>query len=144
MRHRSRFPIRRHFPAALVCCPWTSVSVVMSDGFRRNFRFRLDRAPPATTTRSINADGPVYSCPPRRHSRILTRQAEKSLKAGLDPGGHYVSQECTIALSVTSLFGTWFSTLTNRVVGAGFPGPTFMGRWLERLSGLREGSLAWR
>jgi len=35
--------------------------------------------------------------------------------------------ECLIALSVTFLFGTWFSTLTNGVIVLGLQGLAFMG-----------------
>jgi Cu-processing system permease protein len=48
--------------------------------------------------------------------------------------------ECMIALSVTFLFGTWFSTLTNGVVVLGLLGLAFLGGWLEQMSGFTEGS----
>lgn len=48
--------------------------------------------------------------------------------------------ECILALSVTFMFGTWFSTLTNGVVVLGLLGLAFMGGWLEQLSGFTEGS----
>ncbi len=48
--------------------------------------------------------------------------------------------ECMIALSVTLLFGTWFSTLTNGVIVLGLLGLAFMGGWLEQMSGFTEGS----
>jgi Cu-processing system permease protein len=48
--------------------------------------------------------------------------------------------ECILALSVTFMFGTWFSTLTNGVIVLGLLGFAFMGGWLEQLSGFTEGS----
>ncbi len=65
--------------------------------------------------------------------------------AGLSPrnlisGALLVYWECLIALSVTFLFGTWFSTLTNGVVVLGLQGLAFMGGWLEQMSGFAEGS----
>ena len=48
--------------------------------------------------------------------------------------------ECTVALSVTFMFGTWFSTLTNGVIVLGLLGLAFMGGWLEQMSGFTEGS----
>ena len=55
-------------------------------------------------------------------------------------GGVLVFLECMIALSVTFLFGTWFSTLTNGVIVLGLLGLAFMGGWLEQMSGFTEGS----
>jgi Cu-processing system permease protein len=48
--------------------------------------------------------------------------------------------ECTIALSVTFMFGTWFSTLTNGVIVLGLLGLAFLGGWLEQMSGFTNGS----
>jgi Cu-processing system permease protein len=48
--------------------------------------------------------------------------------------------ECILALSVTFMVGTWFSTLTNGVIVLGLLGLAFMGGWLEQLSGFTEGS----
>jgi len=48
--------------------------------------------------------------------------------------------ECVLALTVTFMFGTWFSTLTNGVIVLGLLGFAFMGGWLEQLSGFTEGS----
>lgn len=48
--------------------------------------------------------------------------------------------ECILALTVTFMFGTWFSTLTNGVIVLGLLGFAFMGGWLEQLSGFTEGS----
>ncbi len=65
--------------------------------------------------------------------------------AGLSPqnpisGAFLVYWECLIALSVSFLFGTWFSTLTNGVIVLGLQGLAFMGGWLEQMSGFAEGS----
>jgi Cu-processing system permease protein len=65
--------------------------------------------------------------------------------AGLTPqnpvrGALLVFLECLIALSVTFMFGTWFSTLTNGVIVLGLHGLAFMGGWLEQMSGFTEGS----
>ena len=48
--------------------------------------------------------------------------------------------ECVLALSVTFMFGTCFSTLTNGVIVLGLLGLAFMGGWLEQMSGFTEGS----
>ncbi|HEV3196889.1 MAG TPA: ABC transporter permease [Bryobacteraceae bacterium] len=55
-------------------------------------------------------------------------------------GALLVYLECLICLSVTFLFGTWFSTLTNGVIVLGLQGLAFMGGWLEQMSGFTEGS----
>jgi Cu-processing system permease protein len=54
------------------------------------------------------------------------------------PGGLLVYLECLLALSVTIMFGTWFSTLTNGVLVIGLHGLAFMGGWLEQMSGFTE------
>lgn len=53
-------------------------------------------------------------------------------------GGILVLLECLLTLSVTFLFGTWFSTLTNGVIVIGLHGLAFMGGWLEQMSGFTE------
>jgi len=55
-------------------------------------------------------------------------------------GGLLVFLECVVALSVTFLFGTWFSTLTSGVITLGLLGVAFLGGWLEQMSGFTEGS----
>ncbi len=55
-------------------------------------------------------------------------------------GALLIFLECVLALSVTFMFGTWFSTLTNGVIVLGLLGFAFMGGWLEQLSGFTEGS----
>jgi ABC-2 type transport system permease protein len=46
--------------------------------------------------------------------------------------------ECLIALALTFMFGTWFSTLTNGVLVLGLQGVAFMGGWLEQVSGFSQ------
>jgi ABC-type transport system involved in multi-copper enzyme maturation permease subunit len=53
-------------------------------------------------------------------------------------GGLLVLLECLLALTVTFLFGTWFSTLTTGVIVIGLYGLAFMGGWLEQMSGFTE------
>lgn len=55
-------------------------------------------------------------------------------------GGMLVFLECVVALSVTFMFGTWFSTLTSGVITLGLLGVAFLGGWLEQMSGFTEGS----
>lgn len=63
--------------------------------------------------------------------------------AGVSPdnalsGGFLVFLECLLALTVTFLFSTWFSTLTSGVIVIGLYGLAFMGGWLEQMSGFTE------
>ena len=46
--------------------------------------------------------------------------------------------ECIVALSVTFLLGTWFTTLTVGVLALGLQGVAFMGGWLEQVSGFSQ------
>jgi hypothetical protein len=46
--------------------------------------------------------------------------------------------ECIVALSVTFLLGTRFSTLTCGVLAVGLQGVAFMGGWLEQVSGFSQ------
>ena len=55
-------------------------------------------------------------------------------------GGLLIFLECVVALSVTFMFGTWFSTLSSGVIVLGLLGVAFLGGWLEQLSGFTEGS----
>jgi ABC-type transport system involved in multi-copper enzyme maturation permease subunit len=55
-------------------------------------------------------------------------------------GGLLVFLECILALTVTFMFGTWFSTLTNGVIVLGLHGLAFLGGWIEQMSGFAEGS----
>jgi ABC-type transport system involved in multi-copper enzyme maturation permease subunit len=55
-------------------------------------------------------------------------------------GGLLIFLECVVAVSVTFLFGTWFSTLTSGVVTLGLLAVAFLGGWLEQMSGFTEGS----
>ena len=53
-------------------------------------------------------------------------------------GGLLVYLECVLVLTVSFMFGTWFSALTNGVVVLGLCGLAFMGSWLEQMSGFTE------
>jgi Cu-processing system permease protein len=53
-------------------------------------------------------------------------------------GAALIVFECLIALGLTFLFGTWFSTLTNGVIVLGLQGAAFMGGWLEQVSGFSQ------
>jgi ABC-2 type transport system permease protein len=46
--------------------------------------------------------------------------------------------ECAVALALTFMFGTRFSTLTNGVLVLGLQGVAFMGGWLEQVSGFSQ------
>jgi ABC-type transport system involved in multi-copper enzyme maturation permease subunit len=46
--------------------------------------------------------------------------------------------ECLVALSLTLLFGVWFSTLANGVIVLGLQAVAFMGGWLEQVSGFSQ------
>jgi Cu-processing system permease protein len=56
------------------------------------------------------------------------------------PGAALVFLECVLALTVTFMFGTWFSTLTNGVIVLGLHGLAFLGGWIEQMSGFAQGS----
>jgi len=63
--------------------------------------------------------------------------------AGVTPenavrGGLLVLLECFVALALTFMVGTWFSTLANGVIVLGLHGLAFMGGWLEQMSGFTE------
>lgn len=71
--------------------------------------------------------------------------AEAHWLAGVVPqnpiaGALLVFLECVLALTVTIMCGTWFSTLTNGVIVLGLHGLAFLGGWLEQMSGFAEGS----
>lgn len=53
-------------------------------------------------------------------------------------GALLVYLECLVVLTVSFLFGTWFSALTNGVVVLGLCGLAFIGGWLEQMSGFTE------
>jgi Cu-processing system permease protein len=55
-------------------------------------------------------------------------------------GGLLIFLECAVALTVSILCGTWFSTLANGVIVLGLLGLAFMGGWMEQMSGFTEGS----
>jgi ABC-type transport system involved in multi-copper enzyme maturation permease subunit len=53
-------------------------------------------------------------------------------------GASLIVLECLVALGLTFLFGTWFSTLSNGVIVLGLQGIAFMGGWLEQVSGFSQ------
>jgi ABC-type transport system involved in multi-copper enzyme maturation permease subunit len=53
-------------------------------------------------------------------------------------GMFLIVAECIVALSVTFLLGTRFSTLTCGVLALGLQGVAFMGGWLEQVSGFSQ------
>jgi ABC-2 type transport system permease protein len=53
-------------------------------------------------------------------------------------GALLVYFECLLSLTVTFMFGTWFSTLTNGVIVIGLHGLALMGGWLEQMSGFTQ------
>jgi len=52
---------------------------------------------------------------------------------GALPGASFVYLECLLVLTLTFLFGTIFSTLTNGVIVLGMHGIAFIGGWLEQI-----------
>src|SRR5271166_4750186 len=52
---------------------------------------------------------------------------------GAVPGGLLIYLECMVVLTLTFLFGTMFSTLTNGVIVLGLHGIAFIGGWLEQI-----------
>jgi Cu-processing system permease protein len=54
--------------------------------------------------------------------------------------GLLVFLECLLALSVTIMCGTWFSTLTNGVVVLGLHGIAFIGGWMEQVGSFTNSS----
>jgi ABC-type transport system involved in multi-copper enzyme maturation permease subunit len=50
--------------------------------------------------------------------------------------------ECILLLSLTFLFGTTFSTLTNGVLALGFHGLAFIGGWIEQIGALTHSTRA--
>ena len=55
-------------------------------------------------------------------------------------GALLVFLECLLVLTITFLFGTWFSTLTNGVLVLGLHGLALMGGWIEQMSGFTDSS----
>ncbi|MGH7582757.1 MAG: ABC transporter permease [Gemmatimonadales bacterium] len=53
-------------------------------------------------------------------------------------GAALIVFECVVALSVTFVLGTTFSTLTTGVLALGLQGVGFMGGWLEQVSGFSQ------
>lgn len=63
--------------------------------------------------------------------------------AGVQPRGAWqgaslIYLECLLVLSLTFLFGTIFSTLTNGVIVLGLHGIAFIGGWLEQIGTVTE------
>jgi Cu-processing system permease protein len=52
---------------------------------------------------------------------------------GAIPGALLIYLECMVVLTLTFLFGTMFSTLTNGVIVLGLHGIAFIGGWLEQI-----------
>ena len=67
-------------------------------------------------------------------SYLMTGVAPQNALAG----GSLVLLECLLALTVTLLFGTWFSTITSGVLTIALYGLAFMGGWLEQMSGFTD------
>ncbi len=57
-------------------------------------------------------------------------------------GALLVFLECIVALSVTFMFGTWFSTLTSGVITLGLLGVAVLGGWLEQNERIHRGVAA--
>jgi Cu-processing system permease protein len=53
-------------------------------------------------------------------------------------GALLIFLECILVLTVTFLFGTWFSTLTNGVIVLGLHGLAFLGGWIEQIGGFTQ------
>src|SRR5260370_30953893 len=48
-------------------------------------------------------------------------------------GALLVFLECLLVLTITFMFGTWFSTLTKGVIVLGLHGLAFIGGWIEQI-----------
>jgi Cu-processing system permease protein len=57
-------------------------------------------------------------------------------------GAGLILVECMLLLSLTFLFGTSFSTLTNGVLALGFHGLAFIGGWIEQVGALTHSARA--
>jgi Cu-processing system permease protein len=57
-------------------------------------------------------------------------------------GASLIWLECILLLSLTFLFGTAFSTLTNGVLTLGFHGLAFIGGWIEQVGALTHSTRA--
>ncbi len=53
-------------------------------------------------------------------------------------GATLIIFECLVALGVTFLLGTWFTTLTTGVIALGLQAVAFLGGWLEQVSGFSQ------
>ena len=54
------------------------------------------------------------------------------------PGAAFIYLECLLVLTLTFLFGTIFSTLTNGVMVLGLHGIAFIGGWLEQIGAVTQ------
>ena len=52
--------------------------------------------------------------------------------------GALVLLECLLVLTITFMFGTWFSTITNGVIVLGLHGLAFIGGWIEQIGALTD------
>ncbi len=57
---------------------------------------------------------------------------------GAIPGASLIYLECLVVLTLTFLFGTMFSTLTNGVIVLGLHGIAFIGGWLEQIGSVTQ------
>lgn len=57
---------------------------------------------------------------------------------GALPGASFIYLECLLVLTLTFLFGTMFSTLTNGVIVLGLHGIAFIGGWLEQIGSVTQ------
>ncbi len=55
-------------------------------------------------------------------------------------GALLVFLECLLVLTITFMFGTWFSTLTNGVIVLGLHGLAFIGGWIEQIGAATDTS----
>ena len=53
-------------------------------------------------------------------------------------GALLVYLECLLVLTITLMFGTWFSTLTNGVIVLGMHGLAFIGGWMEQIGSFAQ------
>lgn len=74
---------------------------------------------------------------------FLSTIAVSSAVTGVVPqhailGAALIVFECLVALGVTFLLGTWFTTLTTGVIALGLQAVAFLGGWLEQVSGFSQ------
>jgi Cu-processing system permease protein len=64
---------------------------------------------------------------------LIGRYVAGAQMPGSLPGASFIYLECLLVLTLTFLFGTVFSTLTNGVIVLGLHGIAFIGGWLEQI-----------